>query len=319
MNAEHVAALETLRLLVEWGADEPIGEVPLDRSALRRQPVAGPAVPSDAVPSDAVPSDAAPSDAAPSDATPSDATPSDATPSDATATDPAAGAADPQIRRLAAAPHAAPRPPVAMRAAQVAAACKTLDELRAALGTFDDCPLAATATNLVFADGNPASGLMLIGEGPGAEEDRAGKPFVGPSGQLLDRMLASIGLDRNGVLITNLIPWRPPGNRNPTDNEVQICQPFLLRHIALVRPRRLVLLGALATRGVLGGAAGIRRMRGKWVDATIEGMEGSVPALPMYHPAYLLRTPSAKREAWKDLLLLRQTLDADAQVSPNAP
>ena len=202
----------------------------------------------------------------------------------------------------------------AARAREIAAAANTREELRAALAAFDGCALKATATNLVFADGNPDAGLMLVGEGPGAEEDRAGLPFVGPSGQFLDRMLASIGLDRSKYLITNLIPWRPPGNRNPTDNEVLVCLPFLLRHIALVRPRRLVLLGALAMRGVAGGNTGITRMRGRWVDVTIPGLDRPVPALPMLHPAYLLRTPGAKRDAWADLLLLRRTLDADAKV-----
>jgi DNA polymerase len=203
----------------------------------------------------------------------------------------------------------APPLPV-QRAQQVAAAAATLAELRAALAAFDGCALSATATNLVFADGNPNAGLMLVGEGPGAEEDRAGKPFVGPSGQLLDRMLASIGLDRTQYLITNLIPWRPPGNRNPTDSEVLICLPFLLRHIALARPRRLVLLGATASRAILGGSAGITKLRGKWAMASIPGVAAPLPALPMLHPAYLLRSPGAKRDAWSDLLLLRRTLDA---------
>jgi DNA polymerase len=153
---------------------------------------------------------------------------------------------------------------------------------------------------------------MLVGEGPGAEEDRAGVPFVGQSGQLLDRMLASIGLDRSGYLITNLIPWRPPGNRNPTDAETLICLPFLLRHIALVRPRRLVLLGAMATAAVTGSKAGIRKSRGKWLNVMIPGLDSPVATLPMLHPAYLLRTPGAKRDAWADLILLRRTLDADA-------
>jgi DNA polymerase len=204
-----------------------------------------------------------------------------------------------------------PAPPQAARAQEIAAAARSLAELHAALAAFDGCALSATATNLVFADGNPDSGLMLVGEGPGAEEDRAGKPFVGPSGQLLDRMLASIGLDRGRYLITNLIPWRPPGNRNPTDNEVLTCLPFLLRHIALVRPRRLVLLGALATRAILGGTAGIRRLRGRWAQASIPGLDEPVAALPMLHPAYLLRTPGAKRDAWADIILLRRTLDSD--------
>jgi DNA polymerase len=205
--------------------------------------------------------------------------------------------------------------PAALRAQEVAQAATTLDELRTALAGFDGCPLAATATNLVFSDGNPQAGLMLIGEGPGAEEDRAGRPFVGPSGQFLDRMLASIGLDRTALLITNLIPWRPPGNRNPTDGEVLTCLPFLLRHIALVRPRRLVLLGALATKAVLNDASGIRRLRGKWTHARIPGLDEPVPTLPMLHPAYLLRTPGAKRDAWTDMLLLKRTLDADITKS----
>lgn len=202
--------------------------------------------------------------------------------------------------------------PAVARAQQIADAARTREELRAALAAFDGCPLKATATNLVFSDGNPGSGLMLIGEGPGAEEDRAGLPFVGPSGQFLDRMLASIGLDRGKFLITNVIPWRPPGNRNPTDNEVLICLPFLFRHIALVRPRRLVLLGAMAARSVTGSSEGIRRVRGRWLQVTIPGLEHPVPALPMLHPAYLLRTPGAKRDAWADLITLRRALDADA-------
>lgn len=204
------------------------------------------------------------------------------------------------------------QPAPVLRARDLAAAAQTREELRAALAAFDGCALAATATNLVFADGNPDSGLMLVGEGPGAEEDRAGRPFVGPSGQLLDRMLASIGLDRSHYLITNLIPWRPPGNRNPTDAEVALCLPFLLRHIALARPRRLVLLGSLATRAVLGGSTGITRLRGKWMPAAIPDLPAPVPALPMLHPAYLLRNPAAKRESWADLRALRHALDAGA-------
>jgi DNA polymerase len=223
----------------------------------------------------------------------------------------AAPAARPVPHPPAAPVHASPVHAAALRAQEAAGSAHSLAELRAALAAFDGCPLAATATNLVFADGNPEAGLMLVGEGPGAEEDRAGKPFVGPSGQFLDRMLASIGLDRTQVLITNLIPWRPPGNRNPTDNEVLTCLPFLLRHIALVRPRRLVLLGALATRAILGGTAGIRRLRGRWAQASIPGLDEPVAALPMLHPAYLLRTPGAKRDAWADIILLRRTLDSD--------
>ncbi len=225
--------------------------------------------------------------------------------------------AAPPPRVAAAAPAPAkpqPRPvPVtppapAQRASDIAASCTTLDELRAALTTFDGCPLSATATNLVFGDGNPSSGLMLVGEGPGAEEDRAGLPFVGASGQFLDRMLASIGLDRSAYYITNLIPWRPPGNRNPTDAEVVVCLPFLLRHIALVRPKLLVLLGNLSVQSVTGSKTGITRARGKWQDVEIPGI-GKVRALPMLHPAYLLRNHGAKREAWADMVALRRALD----------
>jgi DNA polymerase len=216
-------------------------------------------------------------------------------------------------------PHARPALPLATpavaRAQQIAAAAGTREELRAALAAFDGCALKATATNLVFSDGNPDAGLMVVGEGPGAEEDRTGLPFVGPSGQFLDRMLASIGLDRTKFLITNVIAWRPPGNRNPTDNEVLVCLPFLLRHIALVRPRRLVLLGNMAARSVTGQSEGIRRLRGRWVEVSIPGLEQPVPALPTLHPAYLLRTPGAKRDAWADLITLRRALDADANAA----
>jgi uracil-DNA glycosylase len=201
-------------------------------------------------------------------------------------------------------------PPIVARAEAAAAAAGSLEALRTTLEGFDGCPLHATAASLVFADGNPDSGLMLIGEAPGADEDRAGKPFVGASGRLLDKMLGSIGLDRTQVLITNLIPWRPPGNRAPTDSEVLTCLPFLLRHIALVRPKRIVLLGAMATKAITGNTAGIRRLRGKWLTLPVPGLETPVPALPMLHPAFLLRTPGAKRDAWADWLLLRRNLDA---------
>ncbi|WP_198378908.1 uracil-DNA glycosylase, partial [Neoroseomonas rubea] len=202
-------------------------------------------------------------------------------------------------------------PPAAGRAAAAAAAAGTLEELRAAIAAFDASPLRETATNLVFSDGDPASGLMLIGEAPGAEEDRLGRPFVGQSGQLLDRMLASIGLSREagGFVITNILPWRPPGNRTPTDAEIALFLPFVLRHIALVRPRRLVLLGGVAAKALLRAKDGITRLRGRWHQVAVDGM-GEVPALATLHPAYLLRTPAAKRDAWADLLLLRRTLEA---------
>jgi DNA polymerase len=203
---------------------------------------------------------------------------------------------------------AAPRPTVLARAHTVAAAATTLEELQTALAAFTDCPLAATATNLVFSDGNPNAGLVLVGEAPGAEEDLTGKPFVGASGQFLDRMLASVALNRTNLLITNLIPWRPPGNRPPTESEVLMCLPFLRRHLALAKPRIVVTLGALSTRALTGNDSGIRKMRGRWQNLDLEG-SGTVRLLPMLHPAYLLRTPGAKRDAWVDLLALRRALD----------
>jgi DNA polymerase len=185
---------------------------------------------------------------------------------------------------------------------------RTIDELRQMLDQFDECGLRRTATKTVFTDGNPDAGLMLVGEAPGAEEDVAGLPFVGPSGKLLDRMLASIGLDRTQCLFTNLIPWRPPGNRPPTDHEVTQCLPFLIRHIELMAPKRLVLLGALASQALLGRTDGIRRLRGQWTELKLPGLPAPIPVLPMYHPTYLLRTHAAKREAWADLISLKLAL-----------
>jgi DNA polymerase len=197
-------------------------------------------------------------------------------------------------------------------AQQAAASAQTLAQLHAAIAAFRECGLAATATQAVVLDGNAGSGLLFIGEAPGAEEDRSGLPFVGPSGRFLDRMLASIGLDRHGFAITNIVWWRPPGNRTPTDAEVATCLPFLHRLIGLMQPRRLVLLGAPATRTMTGRREGITRLRGRWLDVVVPGLAAPVPALATLHPAYLLRTPGAKRDAWADLRTLRRTLDADA-------
>jgi DNA polymerase len=202
----------------------------------------------------------------------------------------------------------APLPAGPAAAARLAAGAQDLAGLKTAIAAVDS-PLKDTATNLVFADGAPGSGLMLVGEAPEADEDRLGKPFVGASGQLLDRMFASIGLDRSRDLyVTNILPWRPPGNRTPTEAEVNLFLPFVLRHIALVRPRHVVLLGGVAAKALLRARDGITRLRGRW--HAMEGEDGArLPALPTLHPAYLLRTPAAKREAWADLVLLRRTLD----------
>ena len=190
----------------------------------------------------------------------------------------------------------------------LAGAAKTLAELRAALAAFDGCPLKQTAMNLVFADGNPQAKLMVIGEGPGAEEDRQGLPFVGVSGQLLDRMLACIGLDRGTAYITNVLFWRPPGNRTPTASEIATCLPFVERHIELVDPDYLLLVGGICAKTLLGRSEGILKLRGRWAHYQHVGLARPIPALASLHPAYLLRQPAQKRLAWRDFLALQAAL-----------
>ena len=193
------------------------------------------------------------------------------------------------------------------QAAARACAAADLAALRAMLEVFEECPLKRTATNLVFADGVVGAPVMLIGEAPGAEEDRLGLPFVGASGQLLDRMLASIGLSRRqNVYITNILPWRPPGNRKPTAAETTMCVPFLRRHIELARPRLLLFLGGTAAQALLGVSEGITKLRGRWLEYPLG--EASIPALATFHPAFLLRSPAAKRQSWSDLLALKARL-----------
>lgn len=197
----------------------------------------------------------------------------------------------------------------AQSARRLAAGAATVEALAALIAGFDGCSLKRTATNTVFADGNPAAPVMIIGEGPGADEDRIGRPFVGRAGQLLDRMLATIGLDRGSVAITNVVYWRPPGNRTPTAAEIASCVPFVLRHIALVKPKVLVLCGGTAAGALLAQGQGITRLRGRWFDLAIPGLDRPVATLPMFHPSFLLRAPERKREAWRDLLSLRARLD----------
>jgi uracil-DNA glycosylase family 4 len=193
-------------------------------------------------------------------------------------------------------------------ARRLASTAQSLDQLREILESYDGCGLKFRATQLVFADGNPEARIMCIGEAPGAEEDRQGKPFVGRSGQLLDRMLAAIGLDRTAVYIVNTVPWRPPGNRTPTPEEMELCLPFLHRQVELVAPQLVVTLGGPAMQTVFQTTNGIIKMRGKWQDVTIGSH--AVPALPTLHPAYLLRNPPAKQQAWRDLLSLRERMGA---------
>jgi uracil-DNA glycosylase len=188
----------------------------------------------------------------------------------------------------------------------IAAAASTLDELRAAMDAYDGCALKHRATQLCFADGNPEARIMLVGEGPGEQEDKQGKPFVGRAGQLLDRMLAAIGLDRTKVFIANMVPWRPPGNRNPTPEELALCAPFLHRQVELVAPKLLVTLGNVPTQALFSTTQGITRMRGTWKTLNVGGWTG--PVLPTLHPAFLLRTPGAKAQAWKDMLSLKQAI-----------
>jgi uracil-DNA glycosylase len=220
--------------------------------------------------------------------------------------------AQPQQRAAApvrAMPAAATTPDEAqVSALALAREATSLDELKAAMARFEGCALKATAKNLVFADGHPAGRLMLVGEAPGAEEDRLGLPFVGKSGQLLDRMLAAIGLTRaEHVYITNLLPWRPPGNRTPTPQEVAICMPFVQRHIELVNPDILVCVGAPSAQALL-GLAGILASRGKWMEYDTGARK--IRAMATLHPAYLLRQPLQKRLAWRDLRALKAALDA---------
>jgi len=188
------------------------------------------------------------------------------------------------------------------------AALTSLDSLRQALAGLDGCALRLTAMNLVFGEGNPGSGLMLVGEAPGEEEDRQGRPFVGPGGRLLDRMLAAIGLARSSVYLTNLLPWRPPGNRSPTAGEMALCLPFARRHIELVCPKVLILLGGGPAKALLERGEPAARLRGRWFEMPFSGLGASIPTLVTYHPEFLLRSPSHKRDAWLDLLLAKKAV-----------
>ena len=265
--AEHGTLHEWLRFQVEAGADEAIGGEPVNR--YRTSLPAAPA-----------------------------------------STAASAAAAVEAVRRppaAAAATALAPPAAAAASARERAQACDTLAALRRALLDFDGCALKDTATQLVFADGNPAAPVMLVGEAPGRDEDRLGLPFVGESGQLLDRMLAAIGLDRTGVYITNIVSWRPPGNRHPSQEETTACAPFVMRHIELVAPRILILLGGVSAGTLLGRSEGITRLRGRWHE--YKATTRTIPAMPTFHPAYLLRQPALKRESWRDLLAIKDKLD----------
>jgi uracil-DNA glycosylase family 4 len=270
-------AAALLRWYVEQGVDEATGEEPIDRFA------APPPAPAAAAVAPAAPAARAP--------TPLRAPPPPLPPL-------------PQAR----APVPLESPQLVEDARTLAEGCSTLAELEAAIRGFEGCALKRTAKNTVFADGTPGAPVMIVGEAPGGDEDRLGKPFVGVSGQLMDRMMASIGLTRDGgFYITNILFWRPPGNRTPTTAEQGMCLAFTRRHIELARPKVLVLAGGVAVKAVLDTTEGITRLRGKWTSYTL-GDGTTIPTMPTFHPAYLLRTPASKRQSWQDLLAIDKKL-----------
>ena len=197
--------------------------------------------------------------------------------------------------------------PKNINSTEIANMASTLLELRESMIKYDGCSLKNTAMNIVFGDGDEKSDVMLIGEAPGADEDREGIPFVGLSGKLLNKMLQSIGLERSEVYVTNIIPWRPPGNRQPTIQETAACLPFIQRHIELINPKVLILVGGTASKTLLVRKEGIMRLRGRWFDYQ-KSDKTVIPALSIFHPAFLLRSPAQKINAWKDLLAIRSRL-----------
>ena len=264
---------QVLRWWAEAGVDGVIDEEPHDRFGEAPAPVA---------PSRSAPPAAGPTTPAPSPPPPT--------------------RLPPRIEQAAAA-----SPDEAARSArEIAARANSLEELREALEQFEGCGLKATATQLVFSDGAPGARIMFVGEAPGGDEDRIGKPFVGRAGQLLDRMLAAISLNRSKVYIANVVPWRPPGNRTPTLQETAICLPFIQRQIELADPDLLVCVGASSAQTLLGVKSGVTRARGKWFD--YQNGNRTIKALAMFHPAYLLRQPAQKRLAWRDLRALAKAL-----------
>ncbi len=270
-SLDHSALIEALRFQVEAGALDALGWEPVDRfTSTPPAPVVVEAPPPASRPAPPLPQ-------------------------------------PPQrLPSIAAAQALAPPGSAAAGAAARAAACTSITELRAAVEAFDGCPLKDTATRTVFADGVPGSPLLVLGEAPGREEDRQGLPFVGESGQLLDRMLAAIGRDRTCVFISNIIYWRPPGNRTPSQEEITACLPFARRLIELSRPLVILAVGNIAVQTLLGRPEGITRLRGRWFDYEAAGV--TVPLMPSFHPAYLLRQPGLKRESWRDLMALRERL-----------
>jgi DNA polymerase len=322
------AARAALEWLVMAGADEAIGDEPVDRYAAaqaaqaarngaRAAPAAAPrtatAAPSGqaAASQPSAPQPSAPQRSAAQPSAPAPAaaqTPREHTPQPGTAGR-KSGEIPPIWRPKGGELKTAEQALASAR--ELAARATTLDALREALASYDGCALKQTATNLVFADGALEARVMIVGEAPGADEDRQGKPFVGVSGQLLDRMLSWIGFSRaDNVYISNILFWRPPGNRTPTAAEVAACLPFVERHIALKQPDYLILSGGSSAKTLLGKTEGVLKLRGRWFSYQNPEMPTPVPALVTLHPAYLLRQPAAKRQAWRDLLSFKTAFEA---------
>lgn len=282
-RSSDIDAADILRFYVEAGVDVTLSEEPVDRFALSKR--------------------LAESEARRGDKQPPLLPEAPPPPSRSSARQ----AAPPAPRAVEAPSLAVPSEAAVMAARQAAAMAETLEALRATLETFQGCNLRLTATNLVFADGNPEARVMFVGEAPGFEEDIRGLPFVGRSGQLLDRMMKAIGLDRSSAYIANVIPWRPPGNRTPTPQETEICRPFIERQIALVDPDFLILLGGASTKQLLKTDEGILKLRGQWrrYDTGLR----EIDVMATLHPAYLLRQPLQKKLAWRDLLSLKARME----------
>jgi DNA polymerase len=278
-------SLAVLRWLIEAGADEAVSETPVNRLAQTQSISLG-------SPSTPLPS-------ASRTPSPSRGEGKDRERVAASTVAPTKTSSSAQAVSLSTAPGAA-------RA--LAQSCTTLAELKTAVMNFEGCELKRSATNTVFADGDPSGRIMLIGEAPGRDEDLQGLPFVGRAGKLLDRMLAEIGLDRRKVYITNVLNWRPPQNREPSPEEAATCLPFLHRHIELADPKLMILLGAVSVRHVLGLTEGITRVRGKWNLYQSVALDRAIPVMPTLHPAYLLRQPAAKRLAWRDLVAVAEKM-----------
>jgi uracil-DNA glycosylase len=295
MNSVDKSARELLAFYRDAGVDTLFGEEPIDHFADELEPTRAKPVTS---------ADGAETAAGRREGVEFGATTAEKAPRSPSLTLSEGGTGD-----VRAAGHAAPppAPEAAVMAARAAASsAENLDALRALLNSFEGCMLRATATQLVFADGNPKGRVMFVGEAPGWDEDIAGVPFVGRSGKLLDLMMQAVGLDRTQAYIANIVPWRPPGNRTPTPHESAICLPFIHRQIELADPDILVCLGQPSTQTLLGTREGITRTRGRWLKFNTGRRE--IRALATYHPAFLLRSPLQKRLAWRDFLALKKAL-----------